>query len=148
VFMYIYCRFFFSLFLSFRSTSFSGWDWLAMLCYFLQLHLVVVMLYSTWGWPVEAETCCDKRLYKIKSISVAIAGIYENCSNLAQLDAPLTKITLLLFVNMCTQLNNSGVVLCHIFSNCYWLICLFLIFRFLRQWKPYSKIYHLTIRGS
>jgi hypothetical protein len=26
---------------------------------------------------------------KIKTISVAIAGIYENCSNLAQQDAPL-----------------------------------------------------------
>jgi hypothetical protein len=29
---------------------------------------------------------------KIKNISVAIAGIYKNCSNLTQKDAPLKKI--------------------------------------------------------
>jgi hypothetical protein len=51
----------------------------------LSRHVVpsrkMIMLCSTWGWPVGAETSCGKRLYKIKNISVAIAGKYENCMN-------------------------------------------------------------------
>jgi hypothetical protein len=34
-------------------------------------------------------SCCGKRLYTITNISVATAGTFENCNNLAPQDAPL-----------------------------------------------------------